>query len=66
MPELLEFVEAAFDEVALLVLCFAVADAVVAIGFWWDVGRTILVLDELPDPISIVPLVGDDIGTRWS
>ena len=57
MPELLELVEAPFDEIALLVALFAVGDPVVAMSPRRDVGRAILVLDQLSDPIGIIAFV---------
>jgi hypothetical protein len=64
VPELLELVEAAFDQVAFLILGFAVGNAVVAVRPWRDVRRALLVFDQIPDPVGVVALVGDDIGAR--
>jgi hypothetical protein len=61
VPELLELVEAAFDEVAFLVFGFAAYDAVVRMI---SVGVRRAVRTWIPDPVGIISLVGDDVGYR--
>lgn len=62
MAELLEFVDAAFDEVALLVFSPAERDIVDPVGFWRDDGCAALILDEIPDPVGIISPVGKQAG----
>ena len=56
MAEWLEFVEAALDQVALLVEPLAVGDAVMAVGLWRNVRLALLVFERLPDPVCVIPL----------
>src|SRR5215467_7027262 len=65
MPELLEFVEAAFDQVALPVEALAIGDAIVSVTAGRDVRPTVAVLDQFPDPVGIVAFVSNDISACW-
>ena len=63
MPELLQLVEAALDEIALFVAFLAVGDAIIAVASRRNVRRAVLVLDQLPDPVGILAFIGQHMRT---
>jgi hypothetical protein len=62
VAELLELVDAAFDEVSLLVFALGERDLLGPVGFRWDHGRAVLILDHVPDPVGVVAFVGENAG----
>ena len=63
MAELLEPVDAAFDEVSLSALVLSEGNVPGPVGFRRDNRGAALVLDQLPDPAGIVSLVSQHIGS---
>ena len=64
VAELLEFIEAPFDQIAFFVFGFAVGDAVIPVRSGRNMWRAILILDQIPDPIRVIALVSDHVGAR--
>ena len=59
VPELLEFSDASFDEVALLVCPLRVRGGVSAIALGRNAGLASLVLDDLSDPVGVIGTIGE-------
>jgi len=59
VPELLEFSDASFDEVAHLVCPLRVRGGVSAIDLGRDAGLAFLVLDDLADPVGVIGTISD-------
>lgn len=59
MPELLDFSDASFDEVALLVCPLRVRGRLDAVDLGQDVSLAFLVLDDLADPVCIIGTIGE-------
>lgn len=62
MPELLEFSDASFDEVALLVCPLRVRGGLGAVDLGRDAGLAFLVLDDLADSVGVVGTIGEHDG----
>lgn len=62
MPELLEFSDASFHEVALLVCPLRVRGGLGTVDLGRDAGPAFLVLDDLADPIGIIGTIGEYDG----
>ena len=63
VPEPLELVEEAFNEVAFFVGPPGVGDGVGPVGFRRNAGPAVLVVDDVADPIGIIGAVGEDDST---
>jgi hypothetical protein len=59
-PEILEPAETALDDVAVFISLLVVADFLFAVGFAGDDGLDAALLEESPDRIGIVALVGEE------
>ena len=62
VPELLEFSDASFDEVALLVCALRVRGGLSAVDLGRDAGLAFLVLDDLADPVGVIGTIGEHDG----
>lgn len=54
MPELLELVEASFDQVALFVGPLRVGDRLGPVDLGRDADATVLVVDDIADPVGVI------------
>ena len=59
VPELLELIEEALDEVALSVGPLRVGDVLGSVSFGRNAGSAVLVLDDVADPVGVVGAVGE-------
>ena len=64
MPELLQLVEEALDEVPLAIDGLLPAVLLLAVGSVWNVGDGALLTNAGPDAVGVITLVGDDDGAR--
>ena len=64
VAELLELVDAAFDEIAFSILALVELNVPDPVGFRRNDGRTVLIFNQLPDPICVVALVGKKASAR--
>ena len=63
VPELLEFSDASFDEVALPVCPLRVRGGVSAIDLGRDAGLAFLVVNHLADPVGVIGTIGEHDGS---
>ena len=63
VPEVLELVEEALDEVALFVGPLGEGNVIGSVGFGRDAGSAILVLDDVAYPVGVIGTIGEHDGT---